>query len=121
MRIALKAGLNILLVFLMDRYLPQYFAVFGGWAAFVVVGALITLLNFILRPILDILTLPLKLFATVFAIILVNGAFLWLTYQITLRMDPSLIAMTISGGLTGWIVLSVVLGTGNWIIRHVVK
>lgn len=121
MRIALKAALNVLLVFLMDRYLPQYLTVFGGWAAFVVVGSLITLLNFVLRPILDILTLPLKLFATIFALILVNGVFLWLTYQITLRMDPSLIAMTITGGLTGWIVLSVVLGTGNWVVRHVVK
>lgn len=121
MRIALKAALNVLLVYLMDRYLPQYLTVFGGWAAFVVVGSLITLLNFVLRPILDILTLPLKLFATIFALILVNGVFLWLTYQITLRMDPSLIAMTITGGLTGWIVLSVVLGTGNWVVRHVVK
>jgi uncharacterized membrane protein YvlD (DUF360 family) len=121
MRIALKAALNVLLVYLMDRYLPQYLTVFGGWAAFVVVGSLITLLNFVLRPILDILTLPLKLFATIFALILVNGVFLWLTYQITLRMDPSLIAMTITGGLTGWVVLSVVLGTGNWVVRHVVK
>lgn len=121
MKIAIKAVLNVLLVFLMDRYLPQYLTVFGGWAAFVVIGSLITLLNFVLRPILDILTLPLKLFATIFAVILVNGVFLWMVYQITLRMDPSLISMTITGGLTGWIVLSVVLGTGNWLVRHLVK
>jgi uncharacterized membrane protein YvlD (DUF360 family) len=121
LRIVMKAALNIALVYAMDRYLPQYFSVFGGWAAFVVIGALITLLNFVLRPVLDLLTLPLKLFATVFAAIVVNGAFLWLVYQITLRMDPGLIAMTVTGGLTGWLVLSVVLGTGNWMIRHIVK
>lgn len=121
LRIAIKAALNIALVYAMDRYLPQYFSVFGGWAALVVIGALITLLNFVLRPVLDVLTLPLKLFATIIAAIVVNGVFLWLVYQITLRMDPGLIAMTITGGLTGWLVISVVLGIGNWMIRHIVK
>ena len=121
LRIALRATLNVLLVYGLDRFLPQYFTVFGGWPALIVIGCIITLLNIVVRPILDIIMLPLKLFMTIVAIILVNGAFLWLVYQITLNMDPNLIAVTITGGLTGWIVLSIVLGMGNWVIRHIAK
>ena len=121
LRILLRALLNVLLVYAMDRFLPQYFTVFGGWAAYVVIGCLITLMNIVVRPLLDLVTFPLKVFATILAIILVNGAILWLLYQITLRMDPNVIALTITGGIIGWIVLSVVLGLGNWVMKSVVK
>jgi len=120
-RIALKAVLNVLLVYAMNRFIPQYFSVFGGWPAFVVVGSLLTLLNLILRPILKLLTLPLKAFATLLTIISVNGFFLWVVYQITLRMDPNLILMVIGGGLGGWIVVSMIIGLANWVMKIVLK
>ena len=60
LRILLRAALNVALVYAMDRFLPQYFTVFGGWPAYIVVGAVITVLNFVVRPLLDIVTLPLS-------------------------------------------------------------
>ncbi len=120
-RIALKAVLNVLLVFAMDRLLPDYFAVFGGWPAYVVVGSLITLLNVIVRPVLKLITLPLRLFATILSLIIVNGIFVWLIYRITLNMDPDLIIVVIKGGLGGWMIVSIVLGLGNWLMKVALK
>lgn len=119
--IALKALLNVLLVYGMNTYLPQYFSVFGGWPAFIVVGALLTLMNLFLRPVLKILTLPLKAFATLLTVISVNGFFLWIVYQITLRMDPSLILMVVGGGLGGWILVSLIIGFSNWVMKVLLK
>lgn len=120
-RILLHFGLNILLVFLFDRFFPEYFIVGGGAAAYVIIGALITLLNILLRPLLNLLTLPLKLFATIFAIILVNGVFLWLVYRVTLMMDASLVTLTLDGGVGGFIFLTIILGLANWIERMILK
>ncbi len=120
-RIAVEAALNTLLAFALDHYFPQYVSIFGGLAAYVIIGSLLTLMNFLVRPLLNFITWPLKLLLTLFTIIAVNALFLWLVYEITLKMDPDIVAMTISGGVTGWIEISVIVGTANWVMKHVLK
>lgn len=120
-RLLAKFALNVLLVFVLANYMDQYFVVSGGLGAYIIIGALITLMNIIVRPILNVITLPLKLFATIFAIILVNGVFLWLIYQISLIMDPNVLTITVGGGIGGWIVLSLVFGIANWLMRLMTK
>lgn len=121
LHLALSAVLNILLVFLLTRFLDTYFIVTGGLAAYVIVGALITLLNIIARPLLGIIMLPLKLFASIFAIVISNGIFVWLVYRVTLLMDPDLITLTIFGGLGGWIIVSLAFGIANWAMKMSLK
>ncbi|PIR48919.1 hypothetical protein COU80_01925 [Candidatus Peregrinibacteria bacterium CG10_big_fil_rev_8_21_14_0_10_55_24] len=118
LRVLIKALLNMGLVWLMATYLDQYFQLTGGIAAVIIVGALLTLMNIFVRPILEILTLPLKLFATILAVILVNGGFVWLTMEITQRMDPALVHLEIFGALWGWIVVATAFGAGNWLIKE---
>ena len=118
LQITVKAILNVLLVWLLATYLPQYFALQGGTRAVITVGALLTLLNIFLRPVLDILTLPLKLFATILAIVIVNGIFVELIHRITLRMDPEIVRLSIEGGLIGWVVVALLLGLGNWLVKE---
>ena len=118
LRVLIKTLLNMGLVWLMASYLDQYFQLTGGAAAVVIVGALLTLMNIFVRPILEILTLPLKLFATILAVILVNGGFVWLTMEITARMDPLLVHLEIFGALWGWIVVATTFGAGNWLIKE---
>jgi uncharacterized membrane protein YvlD (DUF360 family) len=118
LRLAIRAVGNLLLIYGLDVYTPQYVTVFGGPAAYVIIGSLLTLLNLFLRPILAIVTLPFKLFFTAFTVIAVNAFFLWVTYQITLQMDPSLVAFAITGGVMGWIVVSTVMGIANWAMKH---
>jgi len=121
LRITLKTVLNMVIVWAMATYFDQYFALTGGWRAIVIVGALITLLNIVVRPILNILTLPLKLFATILAVIVVNGGFVYLIHLIVLQMDPALVRLEIFGGLWGWIVVAVILGFSNWILKEMMR
>ncbi len=121
LRILLRALLNVLLVWLMATYLDQYFQLIGGWPAYVIVGALLTLMNIFVRPVLKILTLPFKLFATILAILLVNGVFVWLTVLIVQKMEPDLVRLEIFGGPWGWIVVATILGLGNWVMKEMLK
>ncbi len=117
LRLALSALLNSLLIYGMNTYVPAYVIVFGGLGAYVIIGSLLTLLNFFVRPLLNLVSLPLKLLFTLAAIIIVNALFLWLTERITLTMDPAIIALTITGGLTGWLTVSSMLGVANWLMK----
>ncbi len=117
-RLALRALLTMALVWLMAKYLPQYLGITGGLAAVIVTGALLTLLNLFVRPILNLVTFPLKLFATIIAIVLANAVFLWMVMWVTDRMDPTLIQFQVRGGLMGWFVVSLMLGTMNWMLKE---
>lgn len=118
-RLALRAVLTMALVWLMAEYLPQYLGVAGGIAAIIVIGALLTLLNLFVRPILNVITFPLKLFATILAIILANAAFLWIVMRMTELMDPTMIRFEVRGGILGWVVVSLLLGIMNWVLKEI--
>lgn len=120
-QILLRFILTILLVWAMTTFLDQYFFLSGGFGGVIIVSALLTLMNLFVRPILNAITLPLKLLATILAIILVNTVFLWITYQIVLRMDPNLITLEILGGIGGWLVVSLTIGLANWVMKMIVK
>jgi putative membrane protein len=121
LRLLLRFAGNAALVWAMATYLDQYLFVTGGIGAYVIIGALLTLLNALVRPILSLITLPLRLLATLLAIILVNGVFLWITDYIVLLMDPNLVTMEILGGIGGWIVVSSALGIGNYLMKLALK
>ena len=116
-RVFMRAVLNIGLVWFMAEYMDQYFHLTGGIVAFVVVGSLLTLMNIFVRPFLAIITLPLKLFATILAIIIVNGVFVQLTHFIVAKMQENIVTLEIYGGLWGWILVATILGIGNWIMK----
>ena len=115
-RVLLRALLNIGLVWFMAIQLEAYFFLTGGFQAYVIVGSLLTLLNIFVRPFLALVTLPIKLFATLLAIIVVNGAFVQLVDYAVQRMQPDLVTLEIYGGLWGWIVVATILGVGNWLM-----
>ncbi|MFH1671127.1 MAG: phage holin family protein [Patescibacteria group bacterium] len=119
LRILIKALLNFAVVWLMATYMDQYFQMTGGFVAVIIIGSLLTLLNMFVRPILDIITLPFKLFATIIAIILVNGVFVQLIHVISQEMNPDLVTLEIFGGLWGWTVVAIVFGVSNWIIKEI--
>lgn len=117
LRILLRAILNILLAWALATYLPQYVSISGGWIAYVVIGALLTLLHLLVRPLLDLLALPLHIIATLFSFFLVNGVFVWITLWIVQRMDPTVATFAIREGIVGWAVVIVVVGTANVVGR----
>jgi len=121
LKITIKAILNVALVWAMATYLDQYFALTGGWRAIIIVGALLTLLNLLVRPVLAVLLLPLKLFATILAVIVVNGLFVWLVHLIVLKMDPAIVGLEIFGGVWGWIVVAAAIGFANWLMKEMIR
>ncbi|MDA1209290.1 MAG: phage holin family protein [bacterium] len=118
-RVLLRALLNMSLVWLLVEKFAQYFSLTGGFAAIIIVGALLTLMNLFVRPLLNIITLPVKLFATLLAIIIVNGVFVQVTHLIIQNMQENLVTLEIHGGLWGWIVVACLLGFGNWVMKVV--
>lgn len=120
-RIIIRFALNTGLVWLLQAKMSAAFAVTGGLHAWVVIGALLTLMNILIRPLLHLITLPLKLFATILAVIIVNAVFVQLTASIVAKMDPAVVTLAIGGGWMGWFLVAVILGTGNWLMKVIVK
>jgi putative membrane protein len=119
--IVIKFVLNVLLVWLLSSQLQTIFALQGGLTAIVTVGALLTLMNLVVRPVLTIVTLPFKLFASVLVTVAVNGVFLWLTERIIGNMDPAVVSLSINGGLLSWFVVAFTFGFANWLIKASLK
>lgn len=105
----------------MGTYIPETFTVTMTSNAYVTVGALLTLMNIIVRPLLSLLTLPLRLFATLFAVVLVQLVFLKLTLFIVNRMDPEVVTLTIQNGFAGWILVALIVGMGNWLMKILIR
>ena len=120
-RIFLKFVLNAVLVWFLAKYLGIYFNLTGGLEAYIVIGALLTLMNMLVRPFLAIVTFPLKMFVTILAIIIVQAAFVQLIVMIVQKMDPAIVTLEVLGGLWGWVVIAVVLGVGNWLMKVTLK
>lgn len=118
-RLLLRFALTVALVAFIARAWPEYLVLTGGWPALVAVGALLTLLNMFLRPFLHIITLPFKLLFTLFTVIGVNIAFLFVAQGVARLFDPAIASMTVQGGMSGWLSIAVVLGLGNWAMAKV--
>lgn len=121
LKLTLKFALNVVLTWAMATYLGQYFGLDGGTPAFVIVGALITLLNIFFRPFINVLLLPLRFFATIIAVIVINGGFVFVVHLFTARMDPNLVRLEIYGGPWGWIVVAVCFGAANWVLKEMFR
>lgn len=120
-RLLLSAILSTVLVWALATYFSSIFVLQGGIFAMIVVGSLLTLMNIVVRPLLDLLTLPLKLFATILAVILANGIFLYIVTRITEMMDPSLVRLSIGGGVLGWVELALIVGFAHWVVKELLK
>lgn len=119
LRLVLQYALTALLLWGMTMYLPDYLIIQGSAAALPTVAALVLLLNIFARPILKIITFPLRLLMTLVAVILVNALFLWILTSVAERFDPATALFLVQGGAGGWIVVAMILGIGNWIFQKI--
>ncbi len=110
--------LNVFLVWLLTTQFPQYIVLTGGPQGFLIVGFLVTALNVLVRPLLDLIALPLKLLLTIIAILIVNVVFVWILVLVANMIDPNLLQIH---GVTGWVLVALFLGAGNWIIKVLLR
>lgn len=113
--------LTIGLVYILSNFLDRIFFLQGGLAAYIIIGSLITLMNILVRPILNIVFFPFKLIFGLIGLIAANGLFLWLTEKIAERMDPSIVILTVDQGIGGWLLLALILGLANWVMKEVLR
>lgn len=102
----------------MTFWMPQYITITGGVPALIILAALLTLLNIFLRFFLNVVTFPLHLLATLITTILVNLVFLWFLTKAADQLNPSVVTLTVKGGIDSWLIVSSVLGLEHWLLKH---
>ncbi len=120
-KLLLRLLLTILLVYLLSTFMDRTFFLSGGLPAYIIIGSLITLMNYIVRPVVNVLFFPFKLIFGIIGLIAANGLILWITQKIAERMDSSLLVLNIDQGIGGWLLLALILGLANWVMKEVIR
>ena len=110
---------NALALFLASRLLDGMVFVGGIWS-YLIVGAILTLLNFAIKPILKLLTFPLIFLTGGLFLILINAIILFLAQHLLTVLDFEGIAMTVDRPLT-YLLGAVIFGVANWFIHWFLK
>ena len=121
LKIIFRIVMNTGLVVFFQSSFPDFFILEGGVKAFVLTGLTLAFLNWLVVPILHVLSLPIKFFAWIVGFFIVNMAALWLTVWFITSLAIEGMSLTIGGGIIGWLVISFILGFGNWIVRAILK
>lgn len=120
-RIIVRFILTFGLVYLLSIKVDQYFSLTGGLKGYLIVASLLTLMNLIARPFLHIIFAPVHFLFGIVGTIAANCAFLWLTMNIAARFDPTLVTLSIRGGLIGFLLIALILGVANWLMKVLVR
>ena len=104
--------------FLSHEIFPESFQITGGVPAYLIIGSFSVFLNTFLRPILNIITFPLRLITLGFISFFLNGLMLWIVQYLINFLEIPEITFTIDGFLT-YILAGLFLGVSNF-ARHLV-
>ena len=120
-KISFRVFINVGIVWFLDAYFPDFFILRGGIQTIALAGLTLTFLNWIIVPVLHVLSLPIKMFAWMVAFLIVNAAALWIAIWFIDMLNISGVSISIGGGIVGWLIVSVLLGMGNWVVKAVLK
>ncbi|MBI4160366.1 MAG: phage holin family protein [Candidatus Yanofskybacteria bacterium] len=73
---------NILALYLAQLWVAG-FGVIGGWKAYLIAGVALSLLNWVVKPIIKIITGPLILLSLGLFLIVINAIIVWLAARLT--------------------------------------
>lgn len=92
----------------------------GGIPTYLIVAAILSILNFVLKPILKILSFPLIFISGGLFLIVINALILYLAQHLLTTMDFSGLSMTVDGPLT-YLLAAAIFGLANWLIHWFLK
>lgn len=105
-KIIVAIAANALGLWAATSYVPG-FKITGGFKQFIIIAVILTLLNFVLKPILKLVLGPIIILTLGFGLIIVNALILYildkLLPNITIETIPALIYSTIIIGLVNFI------------------
>lgn len=119
MRFLATILINALALFLVSQILDD-FRLEGGWLTPILVGALVTLLNFLVKPILKLLSFPLIFLTGGLFLIILNAVILYLADVLLEIMDFEGVDLAVEGLLT-YLLAAVIFGIANWLIHWFLK
>ncbi|MCF6148311.1 MAG: phage holin family protein [Candidatus Kuenenia sp.] len=103
------------------HFFPQRLAVEGGIGAYAIIGILIGLLNFFIKPILKLITFPFILFTMGLFLIPINGLIIFITSKLLYIVAPASIRLNVFGGFLSYLVIALIFGVLNWILGFFLK
>jgi putative membrane protein len=119
MRFLYTVLINAAALFIVSKVLPG-FVFEGGWLSPVIVGAILTVLNYFVKPILKFLSFPLVFLSAGLFIIVINAFTLYLAHYILQVMDIAGIALQVESLLT-YLFAAIIFGVANWFIHWFLK
>ena len=101
---------------LLQMMLPGSLAIGGGAVGAVIVAAVVTGLNVLVRPVLNVFLLPLKLLGGLLIVVLANVVFLKLAERIVDGFPPHVATLDVRG-FVATAFIAVVLGAVNYVTK----
>ncbi|MBT5346261.1 phage holin family protein [bacterium] len=118
-KILISIALNSIVLKLTTIILPNTVNVNGGVATFIYFGIAFGILNTILKPILNIITLPLRFLTLGASVILVNTVILYATNIGLEILFKNQYSLSIEG-TSNYLLAGLIIGTINW-IKNLIK
>lgn len=119
MRILLTVLLNALALFLVSQILDG-FQFEGGWIAPVLTGAILAVLNFILKPILKLFSFPLVFLTGGLFLIVLNALILYAADILLQILDIEGVDLVVTSPLT-YGLAAIIFGVANWLLHWFLK
>lgn len=120
-RIVLRLLLNCAFILLLARSPGTAFLVTGGIPAILLLGFLLTAIDLLVRPFLSLLTLPLRLLLSLLNTLVLSGLSLGALVLISGEFPPSVLTITIAGGLRDLFLLIAIFGLRDAFLRFFVR
>lgn len=92
-----NAGLFWLLANPFDQYIPGTLDIGGGWAGLFLLSLIFGILEFFVKPILDIVTFPLRWLSLGLFRFVINGMMLWLLELVIRFLDFPMVTLFVDG------------------------
>lgn len=93
----------------------------GGFIAFAVAGFTLGLLNFFIKPLLKLLSMPITFLTAGLFMFVINGAVIWLLAWLLNTLEINGINLVVTGGALTYLYAAVVLGLFNLATHWLVK
>lgn len=104
-----------LAVFVTTYYFPEYISVEWWLRAFLVIGFIFWILNFLIKPILKIISLPFILITAWLFTFIINWFVIFLAEYFLKQMPNLWVVLEVKWWIFSYIIVAVIL----WVINHV--
>lgn len=119
MRFIYVTIINALALFIASQVLTG-FSFEGGYIAPLIVGGILTILNFFVKPILKFLSFPIVFLSAGLFLFVLNAIILYLANYVLVVMDIEGVTMQVDNLLT-YLLAAIIFGLANWFIHWFLK